>query len=94
MERILDLNLNFSTNKNTIVRIKRNFNDCGIFLKHLSRNYNEYLNDEFPEAKEYKIIDFDIRSEDFIQKIITKNLLVNYLFLKLMRKNIVALLLF
>jgi len=74
MTKIFDLNVDFSTNKNTIVRIKRNFNDCGIFLKYLSRNYNEYLNDEFPETKEYKIIDFAIRSEDSYPKNYNKKL--------------------
>ena len=74
MTKIFDLNLNFSTNKNTIVRINRNFTSCVIFFSNLSRNYNEYMNSEFPESKEYKKIDFAIRSEDSYLKSYNKKL--------------------
>ena len=74
MERILDLNLNFSTNKNTIVRINRKFKCCEIHFSNLSRNYNEYMNSEFPESKEYKKTNFALCSEDSYLKSYNKKL--------------------
>jgi hypothetical protein len=59
-----NLTLNFSTNKNTTVRINRNFKCCEIFFSDLSRNFNRYFDSEFTESKEYKKIGFIIRSED------------------------------
>ena len=41
-----NLTLNFSTNKNTTVRINRNFKCCEIFFSDLSRNFNRYFDIE------------------------------------------------
>ena len=87
MTKLLDLNLNFSTNKNTIVRINRKFTGCVIFFSNLSRNYNEYMNSEFPESKEYKTTNFALCSEDSYLKSYNKKLAGEFSFYEFVKEK-------